>query len=148
MGNTTLGSPGFDLLFPIPAAPGAGDRCGYSLAAADADNDGFDELAFGCPWLDFREATDGGAVFILQGGPDGLSTEDVIRAASGGARNSDEHLGYALAFRGAPSRREMGSGSLFAPPTMNLTPFRSSDTARRKEVLRVVKHHGDGIAVR
>lgn len=51
-------------------------RYGRALAAADFDQDGYDDLAVGLPYLDLPlvPATDAGQVWIHYGGPTGLSS--------------------------------------------------------------------------
>jgi hypothetical protein len=54
-----------------------GDRFGESLLAADLDNDGYDDLVIGAPGEDVgpegSEFVDAGAVYVVRGGPPGLS---------------------------------------------------------------------------
>jgi len=49
-----------------------GDHFGWALAALDANNDGYDELAVSAPYADFSEP-DQGVVFVLIGSTNGLT---------------------------------------------------------------------------
>jgi hypothetical protein len=50
------------------------DRFGSSVAGADFDGDGFDDLAVGIPWED-RHSKNDGAVYVMLGSKRGLTTE-------------------------------------------------------------------------
>jgi hypothetical protein len=51
-----------------------GDSFGFSLAPADFDGDGYDDLAVGAPAEDLGSNLDAGVVHVLYGGPNGLTT--------------------------------------------------------------------------
>ncbi|GMU65216.1 MAG: hypothetical protein AMXMBFR36_14900 [Acidobacteriota bacterium] len=75
-----------DSVFWAPGAlgqvPEAGDRLGYSLAAADFDGDGHDDLAIGDPSEDLgasNEIADAGSVSVAYGAPGGF---DLSRTAT------------------------------------------------------------------
>jgi hypothetical protein len=51
-----------------------GDRFGYSLAAGDFNNDGFDDLAIGVPQESIGTVGGAGAVHVLYGSSSGLQT--------------------------------------------------------------------------
>ncbi|MCE9669109.1 M12 family metallopeptidase [Myxococcus stipitatus] len=62
-----------------------GDRFGSALAAGDFDGDGFDELAVGVPFEDVGAVPDVGAVNVLRGSIDGLSSAGNQLWSAGGA---------------------------------------------------------------
>jgi hypothetical protein len=63
---------------------GIGEEFGRSLAVADFDCDGFDDLAVGAPGADLPAGLgdavieDAGAVYLFRGGPDGLGSSGTI----------------------------------------------------------------------
>jgi hypothetical protein len=62
----------------VPGVPGEGepsDLWGFSLAAADFDGDGYDDLAAGAPFEDVGSERNAGAVTVLFGSATGLSPE-------------------------------------------------------------------------
>lgn len=79
--------------------PGERIRFGQSLAAADFDGDGFDDLAVGAPDLDVAGAIEAGGVFVFKGGPGGLHPLPVLYALDdlGLAVEAGAHLGTTLA---------------------------------------------------
>jgi len=60
----------------VPGALESGDQFGEVLAVADIDGDGYDDLLIGVPREDIGSIVDAGAVFVLFGGPSGLSSTD------------------------------------------------------------------------
>ncbi len=58
----------------INDVPEENDVFGWSLAAADFNADGFDDLAVGVPAEDVNGVMDAGAVHVIFGSPQGLST--------------------------------------------------------------------------
>ncbi|GMU65185.1 MAG: hypothetical protein AMXMBFR36_14590 [Acidobacteriota bacterium] len=88
----------------VPAEAEAGDGLGFSLAIADFDGDGFDDLAAGSPFEDVATgggtAADAGAVFLLRGSASGLEEEIAWRLTRGNTTfpsTSFDYLGWALA---------------------------------------------------
>lgn len=89
-----------------PGMPGVDDqygRFGASLAVADLDRDGRDDLAIGAPMRDVGGAKDAGAVFVVRGSTSGLSsrgvkmyTQDV--AGVPGVASRDAEFGHSVAF--------------------------------------------------
>jgi hypothetical protein len=85
----------------------AGDLFGHALAACDFNSDGFDDLAVGAYEAedvnDPSVATNQGAIYLFQGGPDGLApvpTQVLFGRVPGGngfVANADLRLGRALA---------------------------------------------------
>jgi hypothetical protein len=80
-----------------------GDQFGQTLATADFDGDGRDDLAIGTPWEDFTSYVheDQGAVHVLYGGPAGLrsSGSQFWSQRTPGvldAPERDDHFGEAL----------------------------------------------------
>lgn len=70
-GGNTTGTP--DVMLP---GENSGDRFGFSLAVADLNNDGYDDLVTGAPkydpttyWPISGTAPDGGRIYIYAGGP-------------------------------------------------------------------------------
>jgi len=82
----------------------ANDHLGWTLAAGDADLDGYDDLAIGVPDEDWDGANDNGVVYVLFGQPGGLSWSNSThlggdaynRTISDGSENNDQ-FGLALA---------------------------------------------------
>jgi hypothetical protein len=78
----------------------SGNACGSSLAVGDFDDDGYDDLAVGCPGDDSPGDTRAGSVLILYGSSTGLDDSDVVsQATSGvyGTADEDDGFGWALA---------------------------------------------------
>jgi hypothetical protein len=86
----------------VPDAPELGDEFGFSLAAGDFDNDGFDELAIGVPFEQTFRGPEEGDVVVLPGSPAGpigagavswnLEVPGIL-----GDMNPGDHLGWCLA---------------------------------------------------
>ncbi|NEZ03085.1 SUMF1/EgtB/PvdO family nonheme iron enzyme [Wenzhouxiangella sp. XN201] len=78
-----------------------GDQMGYSLAAGDFNNDGFDDVAIGVPTEDIGTVEDAGTVQVLLGSASGLAAEGnffLDRSADGmGGVATDDVFGNALA---------------------------------------------------
>lgn len=75
----------------------AGDRFGWVLAAGDFDGDGFDDLAVGAPYEDFR-STDDGVVFVFEGSGSGLGRGYYVHQEQAGGRNENfDRFGWSLA---------------------------------------------------
>ncbi|HEX8076130.1 MAG TPA: FG-GAP-like repeat-containing protein [Thermoleophilaceae bacterium] len=73
-----------------------GDRFGDALACGDFNGDGYSDLAVGAP----GEDSGAGAVSVLHGSSSGLSTAapaSLTQASAGGASESGDHFGAALA---------------------------------------------------
>jgi len=73
----------------------AGSEVGASLAAADFDDDGYDDLAVGAP----GRASDQGRVFLVAGGPDGLGTGRTLDQSGLGEDEDGDRFGHALVER-------------------------------------------------
>jgi hypothetical protein len=80
-----------------------GDRFGASLAAADFDGDGYDDLAIGVPWEDLASGSipEAGAVNVLHGSAFGLTEvgDQLWTQDSPGVLNKAEeldHFGWSL----------------------------------------------------
>jgi hypothetical protein len=87
-GLTTAGAPSTALLPAVPASQlwtqstfgvaspsEAGDRFGYSLAAGDFYGDGRADLAIGVPLENLGSVADAGAVNVIYGSADGLTSK-------------------------------------------------------------------------
>ncbi|MFJ9031947.1 FG-GAP repeat protein [Streptomyces sp. NPDC102274] len=71
------GSPPRYLTQDSPGVAGAaeeGDGWGTDLSLGDTDGDGYADLAIGAPGEDIGSVADAGAVWVLRGSPDGLTT--------------------------------------------------------------------------
>ncbi len=79
----------------------AGDLFGWSLAAADFDGDGVDDLAVGVPGEEVDGEDEAGIVHIFSGSTvSGVSTNDYIRSQSGavaGLVEAGDEFGHSLA---------------------------------------------------
>jgi len=86
----------------VPGEPELGDELGFSVAAGDFDNDGFDELAIGVPFEENFRGPEEGDVVVLPGSPSGpigagaaawnLEVPGIV-----GDMNPGDHLGWCLA---------------------------------------------------
>lgn len=77
------------------------DRFGWSLAAGDFNNDGFDDLAIGAPQEDVNGDDDAGYVNVLFGTSNGIDDaydQSFHQDSSGvaGSTEADDHFGFAL----------------------------------------------------
>ncbi len=78
----------------------AGDYFGFSLAAADFNGDGYDDLAIGSPFEDLGATVDTGAVVLLFGTSSGLDATGsrwLLQSYADGDNEAGDHYGYALA---------------------------------------------------
>ncbi len=76
----------------------SGDNLGFSLAAGDFDNDGYDDLAVGAPYWDFQPNDDAGAVYVVYGEAGGFADptwQQYYQYGSGSEQ--DDHFGRVLA---------------------------------------------------
>jgi hypothetical protein len=78
----------------------AGDRFGFSMAAADIDCDRYTDLVVGTPYEDLSGFVDTGMVQVIWGGPTGLGDRAMSRqygqgTFSRGMKDGD-HFGYAV----------------------------------------------------
>ena len=81
--------------FLMPLSRGAsGSLFGYSLACRDQNGDLRDDLLVGAPTANGNGLAQSGAVFLYQGGPNGLGTTPVWSAGGGQA---NEAFGYSIA---------------------------------------------------
>ena len=69
-----LSGTGAQVFFQVGGTPEPGDRFGSALAAGDFNGDGFADLAVGASGEDVGSAFDAGAVSVLYGSADGLTT--------------------------------------------------------------------------
>ena len=84
----------------IPGVLEEGDLFGYSLAAGDFDNDGYDDLAVGAPYEDAGGVSNAGYVTIIfgnAGGLDASQTQDWLKDDVSGIREPDDFFGRVLA---------------------------------------------------
>lgn len=86
----------------VPGAPEADDRFGASVAVGDFDGDGYDDLVIGVPGEDIGQTPDAGAVVVLYGSQDGLTTDgaaDFWQDGPGmlGVSEADDRFGESLA---------------------------------------------------
>jgi D-alanyl-D-alanine carboxypeptidase len=74
-------------------------RFGHALASGNFNNDTYDDLAVGVPYLDDGATSDAGAVYVYEGGPNGLDGSPTIYTQSdfGGASETDDKFGWSLA---------------------------------------------------
>ncbi|HEV8240417.1 MAG TPA: hypothetical protein VGS57_13690 [Thermoanaerobaculia bacterium] len=86
----------------VPGEAEAGDRFGFTLAAGDFNNDGFDELVIAVPFEENFRGPEEGDVVVLpssQTGPDGAGARTWNLEVPGilGDMNPGDHLGWSLA---------------------------------------------------
>jgi len=89
------------------ASQSGGEQFGRALAAGDFDNDGFNDLAVGTPYEDLSGQVDTGTVYVLDGGPTGLSLNnsffDQCTSGYGGTCESNDNYGMTLAAQPIPA---------------------------------------------
>ncbi len=77
--------------------PEADEKFGYSLQAADFNNDGYSDLAIGVPWETNFSGEISGAVAVMLGNAIGLVTADSNLIQENGANSEpDEEFGFSL----------------------------------------------------
>ena len=80
-----------------------GDQFGYSIAVADLDNDGYDDLIIGAPYASAGSTSEAGKVYVYRGGRQFSSAPALViqgKAAydgNGVQYTSSEHLGTSIA---------------------------------------------------
>lgn len=75
-----------------------GALLGSAIVAADFNHDGYDDLVIGAPGEPVGFAADAGRVYVLQGGPSGLSFRtSFTQANAGGVSEANDRFGAALA---------------------------------------------------
>ncbi|MEV4279340.1 FG-GAP and VCBS repeat-containing protein [Actinoplanes xinjiangensis] len=94
----------------VPGTSAQSDFFGMSLAAGDITGDGRDELAIGIPLKDVNGRNDAGAVVVLKGTANGVSsggTRWISQATAGvpGAAGSGDQFGWSLAIGGIDRNR-------------------------------------------
>jgi hypothetical protein len=80
--------------------PHTDDRFGWSVASADLNRDGYDDVAVGVPWADPAGVRDAGAVHVLWGSGSGLGV-----TAPNGATAQHWHQGLPIADDAEPYDR-------------------------------------------
>ena len=71
---------------------------GYALAAGDFNDDGWDDLVVGAPYLDTAGADDAGQMFIFLGAPGGLLTGfPTSQLSAGGVNEAGDRFGSSFA---------------------------------------------------
>jgi FG-GAP repeat len=86
------------VFFQVGGAVEAGDQFGFALAAGDFNNDDFADLAVGAPFEVAGRARAAGAVSVLYGSPNGLSTSGGrLFTQVAGAVEALDNFGWALA---------------------------------------------------
>jgi hypothetical protein len=93
-----LSSAGSQQFIQPVSATEPGDQFGSALASGDFDNDGFADLAVGAPLEDVGGTTDAGAVSVLYGSANGLTTTGARTFTQvGSAAEINDQFGLALA---------------------------------------------------
>lgn len=109
----------------VPGVAEDQDWFGFSLAAGDVNDDGYDDLAVGAPNEKVGRAKGAGAVTVLRGGPDGLTGRGAVtfsqstRGVPGKAEKGDE-FGFSLAIGRVTSDRY--ADLVVGTPRENATP--------------------------
>ena len=84
----------------VQGVPQAGDRFGFSVAAADFDCDGYTDLAVGVPYQDWGAVVDAGTAHVIWGSAAGLGRGDtstwVLPGGFGQPARERDLFGYAL----------------------------------------------------
>ncbi|MEU1195892.1 FG-GAP and VCBS repeat-containing protein [Streptomyces sp. NPDC005813] len=85
----------------VSGTPEADDNFGYAVSAADANGDGYADLAVGVPFEDVDGTEDQGGVHLFRGGSGGLvgTRSSWIPQTVAGAAPSDSAFGRALRLR-------------------------------------------------
>ena len=84
----------------IPGSAEDEDRFGFSLAAGDFDDDGYDDLAVGVPYEDVAGVSNAGMVIIIFGSAAGLTgsdSQDWLKGDVSGDAQTDDYFGRVLA---------------------------------------------------
>ena len=84
----------------IPGSAEDEDRFGFSLAAGDFDDDGYDDLAVGVPYEDVAGVSNAGMVIIIFGSAAGLTgsdSQDWLKGDVSGDAETDDYFGRVLA---------------------------------------------------
>jgi hypothetical protein len=86
------------VFFQVGGAVEPGDQFGFALAAGDFNNDDFADLAVGAPFEVAGRARAAGAVSVLYGSPNGLTTSGGrLFTQVAGAVEANDQFGFALA---------------------------------------------------
>jgi len=161
-----VGAPGRTLVPGSGTTPGsaqAGAEWGRSLAAADFNGDGDDDLAIGAPFADARGRAEAGTVTVLGGDPGGLGTpggfvvdQGSIRRTTAGVGdqlgwalqsgdfNGDRIADLAIAARG-DDRRGTDTGTVYVLPgsSSSLEPVRATRIWQGRKALGERPENGD-----
>ena len=93
-----LTTSGVRLFTQVGGAVEAGDQFGFALAAGDFNNNGFADLAVGAPGERVGSVEGAGAVSVLDGSANGLTTSGGrLFTQAGGAVEALDNFGWALA---------------------------------------------------
>jgi hypothetical protein len=110
----------------VPGASAQSDWFGFSLAAGDITGDGRDELAIGIPLKEINGRQDAGAVVVLKGTANGVSsggTRWLSQATTGvpGAASTNDKFGWGLAIGRIDKNRyqELVVGAIGERPDTN-----------------------------
>ncbi|CAM5704513.1 FG-GAP and VCBS repeat-containing protein [Streptomyces fumanus] len=100
----------------VSGSPEAGDNFGYALSAADADGNGYADLAVGVPHEDAGAYEDQGGVHLFRGGSGGLSgaRSSWVPATVAGPADSFTSFGYSVRLRDLTrdGRADLGVGGV------------------------------------
>jgi Domain of unknown function (DUF1929)/FG-GAP repeat len=102
--SSTIGGGSVDTLVQgggsVGDTPSTSDRFGFSLAAADIDNDGYTDLLVGTPYENLGSQTDAGMAQIIWGSSGGLgqgkASTDLTQTSFGRTVTAGDQLGYAV----------------------------------------------------